>query len=64
MGPSLVWTCQVVALRKRLFEELTIEPHTPFGKMNLDMPGDAEMADMYVAIGENLKLPRYEVSTV
>ena len=42
--------------------ELTIEPHTPFGKTNLDMPGDAEMADMYVAIGENLKLPRYEVS--
>ncbi len=42
--------------------ELTIEPNTPFGKMNLDMPSNETMADMYIAIGDNLKLPRYEVS--
>lgn len=42
--------------------ELTIEPHTPFGKMNLNMPTNNDMADMYMAIGETLHLPRYEVS--
>ena len=42
--------------------ELTIEPNTPFGKMNLDMPTNDEMADMYTAIGQTLNLPRYEVS--
>jgi oxygen-independent coproporphyrinogen-3 oxidase len=42
--------------------ELTIEPNTPFGKMNLDMPSNAEMADMYNAIDETLNLSRYEVS--
>lgn len=42
--------------------ELTIEKNTPFGKMNLDMPDNEIMADMYNAIGENLNLPRYEVS--
>ena len=42
--------------------ELTIEPNTPFGKMNLNMPTNAEMADMYNIIGETLNLPRYEVS--
>lgn len=42
--------------------ELTIEPGTPFAKMNLNMPTNAEMAEMYMAIGENLALPRYEVS--
>lgn len=42
--------------------ELTIEPDTPFSKMNLIMPSNEEMADMYSAISENLKLPRYEVS--
>ena len=42
--------------------ELTIEKHTPFGKMNLKMPTNEEMADMYIAINENLSLPRYEVS--
>lgn len=42
--------------------ELTIEPGTPFGKMNLAMPNNATMADMYMAIGDNLHLPRYEVS--
>ncbi len=42
--------------------ELTIEKNTPFGKMNLKMPDNETMAQMYVAIGENLDLPRYEVS--
>ena len=42
--------------------ELTIEPNTPFGKMNLKMPDNDTMAEMYIAIGKNLKLPRYEVS--
>lgn len=42
--------------------ELTIEPNTPFGKMNLNMPDNETMAEMYIAIGDTLKLPRYEVS--
>lgn len=42
--------------------ELTIEPNTPFEKMNLDMPSNQTMAEMYMAIGEALNLPRYEVS--
>lgn len=42
--------------------ELTIEPGTPFGKMNLNMPDNETMAQMYVAIGDTLQLPRYEVS--
>ncbi len=42
--------------------ELTIEPDTPFGKMNLNMPDNTTMAQMYMAIDENLPLPRYEVS--
>ena len=42
--------------------ELTIEKNTPFGKMNLQMPNNEMMADMYIAISENLNLPRYEVS--
>lgn len=42
--------------------ELTIEPDTPFGKMNLSMPDNDTMAQMYIAIGETLSLPRYEVS--
>lgn len=42
--------------------ELTIEPDTPFGKMNLQMPSNSEMADMYTMITSTLKLPRYEVS--
>jgi len=42
--------------------ELTIEPGTPFGKMNLDMPGNNDMADMYNTIKNTLVLPRYEVS--
>lgn len=42
--------------------ELTIEKNTPFGKMNLELPDNETMADMYIAIGEHLSLPRYEVS--
>jgi len=42
--------------------ELTIEPNTPFGKMNLDMPSNDAMADMYMAISDALHIPRYEVS--
>ena len=42
--------------------ELTIEKNTPFGKMNLNMPDNEEMAQMYNAIPQYLSLPRYEVS--
>ena len=42
--------------------ELTIEENTPFGKMNLKMPDNEKMAEMYQAIQEKLTLPRYEVS--
>ena len=42
--------------------ELTIEKNTPFGKMNLNMPDNEVMAQMYNAIPRYLSLPRYEVS--
>lgn len=42
--------------------ELTIEKNTPFGKMNLDMPSNETMAQMYDTVGQILSLPRYEVS--
>ena len=42
--------------------ELTIEAGTPFGRMNLDMPDNDTMAQMYVAISDNLAPTRYEVS--
>ena len=42
--------------------ELTIEANTPFGKMNLKMPDNETMAQMYSAIPQYLSLPRYEVS--
>lgn len=42
--------------------ELTIEPNTPFGKMDMQMPDNDTMAQMYVAIGDTLNIPRYEVS--
>lgn len=42
--------------------ELTIEENTPFGKMNLDMPDNDTMANMYMEIPNVLNLPRYEVS--
>lgn len=42
--------------------ELTIEPNTPFGKMNLQLPNNIEMAKMYTIIPKFLKLNRYEIS--
>lgn len=42
--------------------ELTLEPGTPFANMQLQMPSNDEMADMYNAVGDNLSIPRYEVS--
>lgn len=42
--------------------ELTIEKNTPFGKMNLNMPNNETMAQMYSIIPQYLSLPRYEVS--
>ena len=42
--------------------ELTIEPNTPFEKMNLNMPSNSDMAEMYNVIDNTLALPRYEVS--
>ncbi len=42
--------------------ELSIEPGTPFAKMNLTMPDNETMAKMYEAIGDTLRLSRYEVS--
>lgn len=42
--------------------ELTLEPDTPLGQMNLDMPSNDAMADMYCAIADTLSIPRYEVS--
>lgn len=51
-----------IGLRHCSMYELTIEPNTPFGKMNLNMPTNNEMADMYSAIANTLEIPRYEVS--
>lgn len=42
--------------------ELTIEPNSAFGKMNLNMPSNDEMAQMYMAIEDGLRLNKYEVS--
>ncbi|MBD5391341.1 radical SAM family heme chaperone HemW [bacterium] len=42
--------------------ELSIEAGTPFAQMNLAMPDNDTMAEMYMAISDNLNLPRYEVS--
>ena len=51
-----------IGLKHASLYELTIEQNTPFGRMNLDMPSNDEMADMYLAISDNLQIPRYEVS--
>ena len=51
-----------IALKHCSMYELTLEPGTPFAKMNLDMPSNEKMADMYMAIEKTLNLPRYEVS--
>ncbi len=42
--------------------ELTVEENTPFGKMNLTLPDNDTMADMFNTIENKLNLPRYEVS--
>ncbi|MBQ7185291.1 MAG: radical SAM family heme chaperone HemW [Alphaproteobacteria bacterium] len=51
-----------IGLKHCSLYELTIEKNTPFGKMKLEMPDNQTMADMYIAIQNNLKLSRYEVS--
>ena len=51
-----------IGLRHCSMYELTIEPGTPFGKMNLAMPSNEEMAEMYNVIDGTLSIPRYEVS--
>lgn len=51
-----------IGLQHASLYELTLEKNTPFGRMNLNMPTNDEMADMYMAISEHLYLPRYEVS--
>lgn len=42
--------------------ELTVEENTLFGKSHLQTPDNDTKAQMYLAISENLILPRYEVS--
>ena len=62
---EVINTCKQVnklGLQHCSMYELTIEPDTPFGKMNLQMPDNETMAKMYNAIGDTLNLPRYEVS--
>ena len=62
---DVIKTCNQInqlGLKHCSLYELTIEPNTPFGKMNLNMPDNDTMAQMYIAIGNTLKLPRYEVS--
>lgn len=62
---SVIQTCRRIndiGISHCSMYELTIEENTPFGKMNLNMPTNEAMADMYTAIGETLNLPRYEVS--
>lgn len=57
--------CQQInetGLRHCSLYELTIEPGTAFGRMNLTMPDNSMMADMYNAITDTLNLQRYEVS--
>ena len=51
-----------IGLKHASLYELTIEKNTPFGRMNLKMPDNETMAQMYMAINDNLSLPRYEVS--
>lgn len=62
---SVIDTCNQInamGLRHCSMYELTIESNTPFGKMKLNMPSNETMAQMYIAIGDTLKIPRYEVS--
>ena len=55
-------TINLLGLKHCSMYELTIEPNTPFGKIKLDMPDNDTMSHMYMAINDNLKIPRYEVS--
>lgn len=62
---DVIKTCQSInriGLKHCSMYELTLEPNTPFAKMQMDMPGNDEMAEMYIAIGETLVPKRYEVS--
>ena len=62
---SVINMCQEInklGLKHISLYELTLEENTPFGKMKLNMPNNEIMADMYMAISDNLNLPRYEVS--
>ena len=62
---DIIKTCRdinAIGIKHCSMYELTIEPETPFGKMNLNMPNNDTMAEMYNAIQNNLQLPRYEVS--
>lgn len=62
---DIIKTCNqinAIGLQHCSMYELTIEPDTPFGKMNLQMPDNDTMAQMYMAIGDTLNIPRYEVS--
>ena len=62
---DIVQTCNQIndlGLSHCSMYELTIEENTPFGKMNLEMPNNETMAQMYIAINDTLRLPRYEVS--
>ena len=42
--------------------ELSIEKNTPFYNIKLNRPEEKILRDMYLAINDNLNLPRYEVS--
>ena len=59
---SLCKKINQIGLKHASLYELTIEKNTPFGHMNLDMPNNNTMADMYLAIQQYLDIPRYEVS--
>ena len=62
---DIVQTCNQIndlGLSHCSMYELTIEENTPFGKMNLEMPNNETMAQMYIAINDTLRLSRYEVS--
>lgn len=62
---DIIKTCEIInntGLTHCSLYELTLEPKTPFGKMNLNMPNNETMAEMYMAISKTLRLPRYEVS--
>ena len=62
---EIIQTCKKInsfGLAHVSLYELTIEPTTPIGRENPQMPTNDEMADMYNAIGDTLNLPRYEVS--